>query len=357
MTDTEGDRPGRRRLTGVNRSRLTAGFLGAAASLVIWTLARARVLPPWPVMWGWLEQWWPAVVGAGLAVAVLVLHRRRPRSTSADPRDGEGRWTRLTTLVTAFTAVAALVFTALSLSTTRDQIGITEQGQFTDRYTKAIDQLGTPGAEHLWVRVGGIFALERVANDSPRDQRAIVEVLGAFLRTAAHRPDPTTVCSAAPADIDAAFLVLTRRQVARETHDPPVIDLRNTCLVGIRATGADLSGISLIGSDLHDADLPKVHGDLIGLSKIILTHANLYSADLSGYAAGFTDADLSGARLSYAKFGPNELIRVKLVNADLTGADLRDVVFTGVDLTGAQHDSSTKTTGAKYDATTTGAWW
>ncbi|HEY0807881.1 MAG TPA: pentapeptide repeat-containing protein, partial [Pseudonocardiaceae bacterium] len=335
MTDTDDGRPGRRRLTVVHKGRLTAGFLGAAALLLIWTLARARVLPPRTVIWVWLGQWWPAVVSAGLAVAVLVLHRR-PRSTSADPGHDEGRWTRLTTLVTAFTAVAALLFTALSLGATRDQIGITEQGQFTDRYTKAIDQLGTPGAEHLWVRVGGIFALERVATDSPRDQRAIVEVLGAFIRTAAHRPDPTTTCPTTPADIEAAFLVLTRRQVAREKHDPLVIDLRDTCLAGIRATGADLSGISLVGSDLHDADLPLVHGDLVGLSKVTLTHANLYEADLSGYAAGFTDADLTGARLSYATIGPNELTKVKLVNADLTGADLRGATFTGVDLTGAR---------------------
>ncbi|WP_312868014.1 pentapeptide repeat-containing protein [Amycolatopsis pithecellobii] len=96
-----------------------------------------------------------------------------------------------------------------------------------------------------------------------------------------------------------------------------MIDLRDTCLAGIRATGADLSGISLVGSDLHDADLPKVHGNLIGLSKITLTNANLYGADLSGYVAGFTDADL----------------------------------------TGATHDSCTKTTGATHDTTTTGAWW
>lgn len=356
MADKDDDRPGGL-LTIVNKGRLTAGFLGAAALLLMWALARVGAIPPWTVIWGWLGQWWPAVLSAGLAVAALVLRRRTPRSTSTDPGHGADRWTRLTTLVTAFTAVAALIFTALSLGATRDQIGITEQGQITDRYTKAIDQLGTPGPEHLWVRVGGIFALERVAIDSPRDQGAIVEVLGAFIRTAAHRLDPTTACSATPADIEAAFLVLTRRQVAWDTHDRALIDLRDTCLAGVSATGADLSGISLIGCDLHDADLPLVHGDLIGLSKITLTHANLYGADLSGYAAGFTDADLTGARLSGAKLGPNELIRVTLVDADLTGADLRDVAFTGVNLTGALHDSDTKTTGATYDATTRGVWW
>jgi ABC-type Fe3+ transport system permease subunit len=44
------------------------------------------------------------------------------------------------------------------------QLGVTREGQITDRYTKAVDQLGS---DHLDVRVGGIYALERIARDSP----------------------------------------------------------------------------------------------------------------------------------------------------------------------------------------------
>ena len=59
--------------------------------------------------------------------------------------------------------------------------------------------------------------------------------------------------------------------------------------------GGAVPGISLIGSDLHGADLPKVHGDLIGLGKVSLVDANLNLADLSGYAVGLDDAaDLTG---------------------------------------------------------------
>lgn len=307
------------------------------------------MLPPWRATWVWLGRWWPVVVSAALVSIALLLPRCRLRRTSVDPVRGEGRWTRVTALVTAFTALGALVFTAQSLRAT-------EQGQLTDRFTKAIDQLGTPGPEHLWVRVGGIFALERIAIDSPRDQHTIVEVLSAFIHNASPRPDPTTVCPKTPADIEAAFVVLTRRKIAREKHDPILIDLRDTCLAGIRATGADLSLISLVGSDLHDADLPKVHGDLVGLSKVRLTNANLYKADVSG-TQGFAHTDLTGARLDAAKIGQIDLTAVKLVNADLTGADLSYVALIGVDLTGAKHDSSTKTTGATHDNTTKSAWW
>jgi hypothetical protein len=49
----------------------------------------------------------------------------------------------------------------------------------TARCTKAIEQLGS---DRLDVRVGGIYALERIAHDSPRDHLAVLEVLAAFIR-------------------------------------------------------------------------------------------------------------------------------------------------------------------------------
>ncbi len=38
------------------------------------------------------------------------------------------------------------------------------------------------GAEHVPVRLGGVYALERLMADSPADQRTIVEVLAAYVR-------------------------------------------------------------------------------------------------------------------------------------------------------------------------------
>ena len=52
-------------------------------------------------------------------------------------------------------------------------------GQVAARYTKAIEQLGSG---NLDVRIGGIYALERIAHNSPRDQPAVLEVLAAFIR-------------------------------------------------------------------------------------------------------------------------------------------------------------------------------
>lgn len=59
---------------------------------------------------------------------------------------------------------------------------VTERGQVTDRYSKAIEQLGSATLD---VRLGGVYALEQIAKDSARgedDQATIVEVLSAFVR-------------------------------------------------------------------------------------------------------------------------------------------------------------------------------
>src|SRR3954447_13018885 len=55
-------------------------------------------------------------------------------------------------------AVTGAILTGLSYRLSR-------AGQITERFTRAIDQLGST---QLDVRLGGIYALERLARDSPR---------------------------------------------------------------------------------------------------------------------------------------------------------------------------------------------
>jgi hypothetical protein len=70
---------------------------------------------------------------------------------------------RLLTLGAGLFAAAALIFTARNFTLSRRTFELTEQCQVTDRYTKAIEQLGSG---KLDVRIGGIYALERIARDS-----------------------------------------------------------------------------------------------------------------------------------------------------------------------------------------------
>ena len=96
---------------------------------------------------------------------------------------------RLLTLAAGVFAAGALAFTARNFTLSRRTLDLTEQGQVTDRYTKAIEQLGS---DKLDVRIGGIYALERVARDSARDHPAVMEVFTAFIRehSREQRPHP-----------------------------------------------------------------------------------------------------------------------------------------------------------------------
>src|SRR5215204_5738600 len=55
---------------------------------------------------------------------------------------------------------------------------LTEQGQITERFTRAIEQLGatdeTSNKPRLELRLGGIYALERIAKDSPEKYNSTV---------------------------------------------------------------------------------------------------------------------------------------------------------------------------------------
>jgi hypothetical protein len=84
--------------------------------------------------------------------------------------------------------LAGVFFTYRQAQTGRRQLEVAQQGQVTERFTRAIDQLGNT---NLDVRLGDIYALERIANDSPQDRATVAEVLTAFVRGHAPWPRPS----------------------------------------------------------------------------------------------------------------------------------------------------------------------
>ncbi|MGI8477098.1 MAG: hypothetical protein ACR2OO_12085 [Thermomicrobiales bacterium] len=73
---------------------------------------------------------------------------------------------------TLHTALHTVRQTQQGLEINREQLRVAQEGQITDRFTKAIEQLGatrSDGRPHLEIRLGGIYAFERIARDSLRD--------------------------------------------------------------------------------------------------------------------------------------------------------------------------------------------
>jgi Pentapeptide repeats (8 copies) len=206
----------------------------------------------------------------------------------------------------------------------REQLEVARQGQVTERFTRAIDQLGQRGEDpldRLDVRLGGIYALERIARDSEVDRPAIAEILTAYIRT--HSPRPLTpgqpsadltrdqvrglpdLRTRAP-DVQAALTVLSRgRFAALAIVGHGRLDLR----------AADLRNANLHGASLEWADLSDAH-----LEGALLAGARLEGADLR-------HARLEGAHLAGARLKRANLADAHLEGADLGGADLKEALY------------------------------
>jgi Pentapeptide repeats (8 copies) len=212
------------------------------------------------------------------------------------------------------------------------QVQLGREGLITERFSRAVDQLGHDKRE---VRVGGIYALARIARNSPEDRRAVVDVLAAYLRT--HAPWPPALPDQPPADTSVAELAPLRvrapdvlaamvvlGQIPRQggwVQVPPLpsLDLRNALLGDARLEGpsrghlvfegADLSGAHLERAGLRDARMAHAYLRGVHLEEAVLYGADLSWTVLSG--AHLQGADLRGANLYGAKLEGACLDRVR----------------------------------------------
>lgn len=276
--------------------------------------------------------------------SVLLKQPDRSRTSRPRIRSNVGA---LTQAVTAFAAIGALIFTGLSLQSTRDQNAaqnnLAAQSQYTDRYTRAVDQLGQQGADRLQIRLGGIYALERLAHDSSRDQPTLIEVLSTFVRTSSpvdleHLTCPLRI----PVDTQAALTVLSRRDVSRDNGAR--VDISDMCLVHANLAGASLAGANLSGARLFGADLSGAK-----LAGADLRYAEIPSAKLP-------NTDLAGANLTYANLTGSDLVNAKLKGANITDATLSGANLRNADLQATAHER-TRVDDVLGSYAVQGKWW
>lgn len=168
----------------------------------------------------------------------------------------------------------------------RGQQRVARRVAVTEAFAKAVEQLAKEDA--LALRLGGVYAMDRIADDDPTERPRIAEILSAFVR------DGAPAVGELPRDVRAGLQVLARRDWTVG------VDLAGTRLAGAHLPAAQLANAILVGADLSDANLRA---------------AVLRSADLS---------------------------RADLRRADLSGADLRAAVLTGARLSAAVADGSTR---------------
>ena len=244
------------------------------------------------------------------------------------------------------TAAVAAVAAWIALMRHFAQTGADRQRRLTETFSKATEQLGS---DKIAVRIGGIYTLERISQESPNDYWTVMETLCAFLREEARwkEPDASTSVQRQPA----------HPMDARQTNEPLPTDIAAVLTVIVRRreservreqregwrfnlVGADLRGASLLEAYLERARLRIVH-----LEGALLQRAHLERADLEGAHledADLAAADLSGANLKNAHLEGAYLENANLWGAHLEGANLQGAHLEGTDLGSARGDAKTQ---------------
>ncbi len=261
---------------------------------------------------GWDGFWWIAGIAIALAVSIFLSWR-----FWEDLHGNQGSHsTTIRNVGLVVGGVIAILLAVWRSMVAERQTATAQQSLLNERYQKGAEMLG---GGVLSVRLGGIYALQRLAEEHPAQYHVqIMRLLCAFVRHPTKdgggevRPDgeeqPSHTASRPQLreDVQAAMTAIAPypwiNRPVLERNANFRLDLNRADLAGVRLTGA-----SLDGADLTDATLTGA----------TLALAQLRDARLSG-------ANLTRANLSFAKFTNARLFMADLTGADLTRANLTD---------------------------------
>jgi uncharacterized protein YjbI with pentapeptide repeats len=258
-----------------------------------------------------------------------------------------------------------LYFTAVGLKNSSNTLELSRQGQITDRYTKALQQISNKDQPDIVI--GGIYALGRIPKESPSDHWPIMEVLTAYVRRASPldrqssgcdiTETPTSVLSrAVRPDVQAVMNVLKQRNLEYEKElgehlNLEFSDLSRVNLRGVYLAEALFDSSILKGANFDDgAVLKNSSFQYTNLTYASFTNAKLQGAVFANVkclkGTDFTGADLTSASFRDALY---------LLDTNFTNAVLTDVDFTNLDLSRAvglktEQLKSAKTSGATLPA-------
>lgn len=215
---------------------------------------------------------------------------------------------------------------------------LSREGQITDRFTKAISQLGD---DQITVRLGGLYALERIAKDSPKDHWTVMEILSSYVRDKSPRnvapqnqetkslPNEPHRVLKVPTDIQTALTIIGRRNIGLglERQEPDYIDLSNTALQGVKLNDEFVFRDAPEGSFAYHK---QAYFETANFANSDLQVADLRQATFKG--AIFSFANLSNANLNFANLSFAIFYNTNLSLANLRETDLSFANLSGADL-------------------------
>ena len=236
---------------------------------------------------------------------------------------------------------------------TQRQAETTQQSLLNERYQRGAEMLGSTV---LAVRLGGIYALNRLAEEHPQQYHIqVMELLCAFARNPVGRKEDLVVgyegtdpSSRLREDIQAVMTAIGSRgekKLGLEEENGYIPNLTGAYLPHLQLEKGNLSSVrlgraNLRGAYLFGADLSRAHLDVADLSGSDLAFANLTGSSL-------LMANLTSSKMNLANLTRSTLDGANLSHADLDSANLTGARFMGTNLSGADfsHDGQGPATG------------
>ena len=227
------------------------------------------------------------------------------------------------------------------------QAATAQQGLLNERYQKGAEMLGS-GV--LSVRLGGVYALQRLAEEHPEQYHIqVMRLLCAFVRL----PTKDQSLESGQAAIEPGTLLGIRQDVgaimqAIGSRSKLRIALERELEFRLDLRGVDLRGAQLLDADLSHAMFHHAHLSNVNFANTDLTDSFLSYADMSQaefHDVGFTRTRLWSANLSGAMLQDADLPRINFHNTNLSGtnllrANLSGAIFQDVNAANAWFESA-----------------
>lgn len=265
-------------------------------------------------------------------------------------------WIKIPTLATIFVGFyftgQTLIVTQQQSKATQDQVRLAEKGQITDRFARAIEQLAS---EKLSVRLGAIFALERLVSDDSSLSGNVRDILAAFARTQSPAIDSKCASSTqVPAvDVQAAVTAMIRSRALHEHAD-----LSYTCLAGMSFTRSQISDLRFTRSDLSGSIFEGgvINASFAGstLDNVRFTEAALDFPTFSPASAdGITFEESQHLRITFFSHNPiqgPQFSNVSMRDVSLSSIRIENGRFSNVSFDGANLSRTEFNGGHIYDS-------
>ncbi|HEY9800797.1 MAG TPA: pentapeptide repeat-containing protein [Leptolyngbyaceae cyanobacterium] len=224
-----------------------------------------------------------------------------------------------------------------------------EDKQITERFSKAIEQLASEKNE---VRLGAIYTLERIVEDSSKDYWTIMELITTFVRENTtfekfekiyeleedvfideYLESNKRLENLKKLKLFQEVLIVISRLNYQKPSDCRKVNLSNINVILSELREANFQEVNFEGAILIQSSFKKANLTAANLKGTNLRGTNLIEADLKN--TNLSGADLSGADLSGADLTGANLTSADLTNANLAGANLANANLTNANLTSA----------------------